>query len=86
MSSPLVLRVLAGMGWCGLAPTVDTSVVRSAESSGVAVGLLRVPSAGRHPGTQPRVMLGSLCVPGAGDQLQPKGQASLLSCSSPLAG
>ena len=33
-SSPLVLRVLAGTGQCDLAPTVDTSVVRSAGSPG----------------------------------------------------
>jgi len=44
-------------------------------------GSLRLPELGRDPGTQPGAVLGSPRVPGAGDQPQPEGPASLLSCS-----
>ena len=47
VSSPLVFRVSAGLGWRDMAPMVDTGVVWSAESPGAAKGLLRVPAAAR---------------------------------------
>lgn len=40
----------------------------------------------RSPGTHPKVMLGTPCGPGAGDQLQPEVWASLWSCSPPQQG